>query len=155
MTRESDVEVLNKVLEEPEQKPYIVDTKHGTIEFEIVRAARTRRHAFIDSLPDELVEYMNEKASQQRGDLEVDEISDLDDLSEAEPEDAPSDTMLTENAVREMEDFIIEHLTHSQITNSEMRDFMELWPDKQFFATSFLILAVSSETEGVEDFRLE
>lgn len=155
MTRNSDVEVLNKVLEEPERKPYIIETKHGTIEYEIRRASRTRRHAFIDALPDELVEYMNEQASEQRDQIDVDDISSLDDLSKAEPDDAPSDTMLTEGSVQEMEEFIVEHLEHSQISNSETRDLMELWPDEQFFATSFLILAVSSESDSVKDFRVE
>jgi len=86
---------------------------------------------------------------------DVDDISSLDDLSKAEPDDAPSDTMLTEESVQEMEEFIVEHLEHSQISNSETRDLMELWPDEQFFATSFLILAVSSESDSVKDFRVE
>lgn len=155
MAQKDDVEVLNKVLEEPEEKPYIVETKHGTIEYEIVRAARTRRHAFIDSLPDELVEYMQEQADEQKEQMDIDEISSLDDLSKAEPDDAPSDAALTKEAVEEMESFIAEHLDHPQITERETRDLMERWPDEQFFATSFIILAVSSESEGVEGFRLE
>ena len=155
MTRDSDVETLNKVLEEPERKDYIIDTAHGTITYEIVRASRTRRHGFIDSLPDELTEYMNEKASDTREDLDVDEISGLDDISDAEPDDAPSDAIMTQNAVEEMEDFILEHLDHPQISRVETKDFMEQWPDKQFFATSFLILAISGESEGVEEFRVD
>jgi len=156
MTRDSDVEVLNKVLEdESNTKDYIVETDHGTITFSMERASRTRRHAFIDALPDSLVEFMNEKARDRREDLDVNEISSLDDLSEAEPEDAPSDTEMTEEAVAEMEEFIVEHLQHNQITNSELRDFMEHWPDRQFFATSFLILGISGESGGVADFRLD
>lgn len=151
-----DVEVLNKVLEEESGgKPYIVETRHGTIEYEMRRVSRTRRHEFIETLPDELVSYMQSKADDKRSQMDVDEISSLDDISNAEPDDAPPDTAMTVEAVEEMEDLIVESLTHSKITDGETRDLLELWPDKQFFATSFLILAISSETEGVEGFRTE
>lgn len=151
-----DVEVLNKVLEEESGgKPYIVETKHGTITYEMHRVPRTRRHEFIESLPDELVEYMQSKADDTRSQIDTADISSLDDISAAEPDDAPTDTKLTKEAVEEMEDLIVEALEHSQITDRETRDLLEVWPDKQFFATSFLILAISSETEGVEGFRTE
>jgi len=151
-----DVEVLNKVLEEESGgKPYIVETRHGTIEYEMHRVSRTRRHEFIETLPDELVEYMQSKADDKRSQIDMSEISSLDDISAAEPDDAPADTAMTKEAVEEMEDLIVEALHHPSITDGETRDLLELWPDKQFFATSFLILAISSETEGVEGFRTE
>jgi|AntDeeMetageno51_2_1112566.scaffolds.fasta_scaffold00386_11 hypothetical protein len=151
-----DVEVLNKVLEEESGgKPYIIETQHGTIEYELHRVSRTRRHEFIEALPDELVEYMQSKADDKRSQIDTSEISSLDDISSAEPDDAPSDTAMTKEAVEEMEDLIVEALNHDSITDHETRDLLELWPDKQFFATSFLILAISSETEGVEGFRTE
>jgi hypothetical protein len=151
-----DVEVLHKVLEEESSgKPYIVETRHGNIEFEISRVSRTRRHEFIDALPDELVEYMQSQADEQREQADVSEISSLDDISDAEPDDAPTDATLTKEAVEEMEDLIVEAFEHDRITDTELRELLEVWPDEQFFATSFLILAISSETEGVEGFRVD
>ncbi|MDS0284676.1 hypothetical protein [Haloarcula onubensis] len=153
---DSDVEVLNKVLEEESGgKPYIVETRHGTITYEMRRAARQRRHEFIDSLPDELVDYMQSQADEKRDQIDASEISSLDDISEVEPDDAPTDAAMTADAVAAMEEFIVEHLNHSKITDGETRDLLEYWPDKQFFATSFLILAISGETEGIEGFRTE
>lgn len=151
-----DVDVLNKVLEdESGGKPYVVETKHGEIEFEMHRVSRARRQDFISSLPEELVEYMQEQAQEQRRDRDVTDISSLDDISDAEPDEAPSDAIFTGDAVREMEDLIVESLNHSSITDGEIRDFLDLWSDKQFYATTFLIVGISGESDGVESFRTE
>lgn len=153
-----DVEVLNKVLEEESGgKPYIVETTHGTITYEVHRVSRSRRFEFIESLPDELVDAMKEQANDQREKMDVNEISSLDDISKAEPDDddLPDDTAMTKDAVEEMEDLIVEAFSHSQITDRETRDLLDRWPDQQFFATAFLILAISSETEGVQGFRID
>jgi len=150
-----DIDVLNKVLEESNDTKYIVETRHGTIEFEVRRANRSRRFGFIDSLPDELVEHMESQEEDQREQMDVDQFSDLDNLAEAEPDESPSTAIFTKSAVEEMAEFIVEHLVHDDITDHELHDFMERWPDEQFFATSFLILAHSSEADGVKDFRVE
>jgi len=151
-----DVEVLNKVLEdESGGKDYTVVTKHGEITYEMHRVSRVERQDFIDHLPDELVQYMREKANEKRNEKGVTEISSLDDISEAEPDEAPEDSEIDGDTIERMEDLIVESFQHDQITDRETRDFLEAWPDQQFYATSFLILAISSESEGVETFRVD
>lgn len=152
----NDVEVLDKVLEEASSgRDYTVETEHGEIDFEMGRVTRARRQEFIESLPQEIVEFMNQGADKKKEEHDVDELSSLDDIEDAEPDDAPPGTVMTADAVREMQELIVESLEHDDITAGELRDFMELWSDRQFYATSFLIVAISGEAQGVEGFRTE
>ncbi|MDY6779615.1 MAG: hypothetical protein SV760_03515 [Halobacteria archaeon] len=159
MSEQDDVEVFNKVVSDELDQDYVIETPHGTITYSIVRPDRSRRFEFIESLPDELVEMMMEQDQAQRREANVDEaveqLTDLDDLSEAEPDQEVNPKAMTKDAVDEMEDFIVEHFRHDQLTDRETRELLEYWPDEQFFATSYLILAIAADTEGVSDFRLE
>jgi|APHM01.1.fsa_nt_gi hypothetical protein len=87
-----DVEVLDKVLEESTGgREYIVETKHGDITFTMNRVSRVRRQDFLSSLPDALVDAMAKQEDEQTEDLDVEELSDLDEIQDGQPEEVPSD----------------------------------------------------------------
>jgi len=151
-----DVEVLDKVFEDAQGgHDYIVETPHGDITWEMHRVSRSRRQEFTNALPDELVNYMQDQADEKRDEHGVDELSSLDDIQEAEPDEAPPTSILGPDDVQRFEDLIVESFDHAKITDGELRDFLELWGDDQFYATGFLVVAISAEAEGVTDFRTD
>lgn len=157
MTRnESDVDVLDKVFEEgTEGYDYTVETKHGTITYEMNRVPRARRQAFVSSLPDKLVDYMSDQEDETKEELDVDELSELEDIERAEPDEAPPMNVLGREEVNEFEELILDSFDHDQITPGETRDFFDYWSDRQFYATAFLIIAISADDDGVTGFRTE
>jgi hypothetical protein len=153
---ENDVDVLDKVFEEGTSgHDYVVETEHGPITFELHRVSRARRQEFVASLPDELVEFMAEQEQEQERDLDVDDLSDLDEISDAKPDDAPPLSVMGREEVTEFADLIVEALDHPKITDRELREFMDFWSDEMFYATGFIVVSLSAESEGVDSFRTE
>jgi len=158
MSRKDDVDVLDKVFENStDGREYTVETEHGTITYQMNRVPRTRRQDFLSRIPQELVDHMEEQEEQKREELDVDEISELDDIEKAEPDESESPPMsvLDGEDVREFESLILDSFEHGTITPQETRDFFDYWSDRQFYATAFLIVAISADDEGVEGFRTE
>jgi hypothetical protein len=157
MPRErDDVDVLDKVFEEGTSgRDYHVETRHGDLTFELHRVSRARRQEFVSSLPDELVEFMAEQEQETQRDLDVDELGDLDDIDDARPDDAPPMSVMGGAEVDMFGDLIVEALDHPKITDRELREFLDYWSDQMFYATGFLVIALSAESEGVDSFRTE
>lgn len=152
---QEDTKVLDSVLNSASDGyPFVVDCgRHGDIEFEMTRVPRQRRQGFIEDLPEELVEYMQDQADEREQDIA--DVESMDDISDAAPDDAPSDSMIGKAEVQMMENLIVESFEHPSIVGSELRDLMELWPDKMFYSTTFLILGISGESHGVEGFQID
>lgn len=156
--QQDDVDVLDKVFENStDGREYAVDTKHGTITYQMHRVPRTRRQDFLSAIPQEIVDHMEDQEEQKREELDVDEISELDDIEKAEPDESESPAMsvLDGEDVREFESLILDSFDHEKITPQETREFFDYWSDKQFYATAFLIVAISADDDGVEGFRTE
>lgn len=157
MTRnQSDVDTLDKVFEEgTDGRDYTIETEHGTIEYELHRVSRARRQEFLNSLPDELIEFMEKQEREKKSEFDVDELSELEDIDQAKPDESPPMNSLGRRHIEEFEDLIIDALDHPQITDRETRDFFDYWSDKMFYTTAFLIIGISADDDGVDGFRTE
>jgi len=151
-----DVEVLDKILEESNGgRDYIVETEFGEITFTMNRVSRVRRQDFLASLPDSLVDAMAAQEDETTDELDVEELSDLDEIQDAQPDDVPSDAVVGAEEVDEFADLILDSLDHPDITDRELTELMEYWDDQMFYGTAFLVVSYSADTEGVEGFRTE
>jgi|APHM01.1.fsa_nt_gi hypothetical protein len=153
---QSDVDVLDKVFEAgTDAYDYVIETAHGTITYDMTRVSRVRRQEFLSALPEDLIEFMQQQENEKQDDLDVEELSDLDRVQDAEPDETPPMSVIGAAEVREFESLILDSLQHPKITENETRELMDRWSDEQFYATAFLIVAISAETSGVESFRTE
>lgn len=154
--QQDDVEVLDKVLEESTGgRDYIVETQHGDITFSMSRVSRVRRQEFLSALPDGLVDAMADQEDEQTEDLDVEELSDLDEIQDGQPDDVPSDAVVGPDEVDEFQSLILDSFDHPNITDHELAELMEYWSDEMFYGTAFLIVSFSADTEGVDGFRTE
>lgn len=156
--QQDDVDVLDKVFENStDGREYTVDTEYGSITYQMHRVPRTRRQDFLNSLPDEITEFMENQEEQKREEFDVDELSELDDIEKARPDDSESPplSVLDGDDIREFEDLILDSFEHESITDQETREFFDHWSDKQFYGTTFLIVGISADDDGVDGFRTE
>lgn len=151
------VEIQQKVLEKRKKgKPYTVVTDFGQIEFKMKRVSRTDKQAAIKALPDALVKQMREQADEEEDtDFDISDLQDMDDLSETNPDEFDPDTIMPPETVDVFEDLIVDALHHGTLSDIEIRELVQAFPDKMFYATAFVVIAHSGESAGVKSFRTQ
>lgn len=150
-------EIQQKVVGKAESgRSYTLVTEHGELEFDMSRVPRQMRQRTLKTLPDALLEQMQEQSDEDaEADTDLSRFNDLDDLGDARPDDFNPDAILPPESVEAFEDMIVESLSHPSLAEMEIRELVEAFDDQTFYATGYLVLAYSAEASGVKRFRTE
>lgn len=157
MTDLSAHEIQQKVVGDSRTaRDYTLVTEYGEITFDLYRAPRTLRQSVLRSLPDALLEQMQDESSEDgETEVDLDDFNNLDDLGEARPDNFDPDAIMPPEAVEKFTELIVESLDHGELADMEIRELVESMGDKEFYATGYLILAYSAEVSGVKRFRTQ
>lgn len=150
-------EIQQKVVGDAnEGRSYTLVTVHGEINFDLHRVNRSMRQRTLKTLPDALLKQMQDESDEESEvDTDLSRFNELDDLSEARPDDFNPEAILPPEAVDAFEEMIAESLNHPDLADMEIKELVQAFDDETFYATGYLVLAYSAEASGVKRFRTE
>lgn len=158
MNGDSPAQIQQKILQKAKDgKPYTLVSEEGDLEFMMNRVPRTTRQSVLRSLPDALIEQMQDQADEDtETDFDISDLEDFDDLSESQPDEFDPDAIMPPETVEAFREMIVEALHHDSLADPEIEELFK-WgvPDDIFYATGFLVIAYSADVEGVKRFRTE